>query len=96
MICDKISGRRQDMYIHMKEIKNYIVTTTKESIKFAMLAMIIFFLIGVPMVYISVNILKMDENISGIIVGIITAIIIVIVDHKKKHSLSKTITKLNC
>ena len=77
------------MRIYTKELKNHIVVTTKESIKFALLAMAIFFLIGVPMTYISIEILKMNGEISGILVGIITAIIIVIVDHKKIHSLSK-------
>ena len=77
------------MKIPMKELKNHILVTTKESIKFALLAMAIFFLIGVPMVYISIEILKIEGEISGIIVGIITAIIIVVVDHKKIHCLSK-------
>lgn len=77
------------MNISMKEIKNHIAITTKESIKFALLTISIFFLIGVPMIYISVDILKINGEIPAIIIGIITAIIVLIIDHKKIHSLSK-------
>lgn len=77
------------MGISIEDIKNHTVVTIKESMKFALLAMAIFLLIGVPIAYIFIDILKMNEEISGIIVGIIAAIITVIVDHKKIHSLNK-------
>lgn len=77
------------MKIHMKEIVNHTIFTIKESIKFALLAVVMFFLIGIPLIYIFIEILKINSDISGLIVGVITAIIIVMVDHKKTHYLRK-------
>ena len=80
---------RYNMKISMKEIKDHIIFTIKESIKFALLAVAIIFLLGLPMVYVFIEILKINGDVSSLIVGVITAIIIVIIDHKKVHSLSK-------
>ena len=76
----------------LQEVKNHIVFTTIESLKFVLLTISMFFLIGAPMAYISIYVLKIDgENgeISAMITGIICAIIVVIIDHKKIHSLKK-------
>ena len=77
------------MKIHMKDIVNHTIFTIKESIKFALLAAVMFYLIGIPLIYIFIKILKINSDISGLIVGVITAIIIVMVDRKKTRCLSK-------
>lgn len=76
------------MSISIKDIKDHIVVTIKETIKFVLHSMVTFLLIGVPMAYVFVDILKMNGEISGIIVGIVTAMIIIIIDYKKIHSLN--------
>ena len=77
------------MKITMKEIKNHLIVTIKESLKLALLAIAMVFLIGIPSAYISVYVLKTDSEIPAIIAGIIIAIATFVIDNKKFHCLKR-------
>ena len=77
------------MKITMKEIKNHLIVTIKESIKFALLSMAVILLIGIPSAYISIYILKIDGEIPVIITGVIIAIVTFVIDNKKFYCLKR-------
>ncbi len=68
-----------------KSIKENIVILLKESMKFALMAVILFLVVGMSIAYILLEIVGMDVEVAGILTGIVTAIIIVAIDHKKTH-----------
>lgn len=70
-------------------IKDYLIILLKEFAKFALLGIISLLSITLLLGYLLVYILKIDINISGVILGIINAITIFIIDDKKIHSVSK-------
>lgn len=72
-----------------ESIKDYLVIILKESMKFALFGIVSLFSIGLISIYILLDIVKVDVDISGIIAGIIIVIFIVVVDQKKIHSSEK-------
>lgn len=74
-----------------KSIKENIIIILKESMKFALMAVILFLVVGMSIAYILLYIVGMDIEVTGILVGMITAILIVIVDHKKLHITDKIV-----
>ena len=70
-------------------IKDYVIVILKESAKFALLGIVSLLSIGILLGYLFIEILKIDINISGTIIGIITAVTIFVIDDKKLHSVSK-------
>lgn len=69
-----------------KSIKENIVIILKESMKFAVIGVILFLVVGTSVAYILLEIIGMNVEATGILTGIITAILIVIVDDKKIHA----------
>jgi hypothetical protein len=69
-----------------RQIKDDIIVILKECIKFALLAITLFFVIGVSLLYLFIRFTKIDQGIAAIITGVIVAILIVVVDMKKIHS----------
>lgn len=77
-----------------KSIKENVIIIFKESMKFALIGLILFLVIGTSMAYILLEIVGMDVEVTGILTGIVVAILIVAVDHKKLHTTEK-ITECN-
>ena len=74
-----------------KSIKENIIIVLKESMKFALIAVILFLVIGTSIAYILLEIIGMDVEVAGILTGIVMAILIVTVDHKKIHAHDKIV-----
>lgn len=70
-------------------LKDYLIILLKESAKFAMLGIVSLLSIVVLLGYLFIYMLKIDADISGLILGIITAVTIFMIDHKKLHSVRK-------
>lgn len=77
-----------------KSIKENIIIILKESMKFALIGIALFLVIGTSIAYILLNIVGMDVEMAGILTGIVVAILIVTVDFKKMHTTDK-ITECN-
>lgn len=74
-----------------KSIKENIIIIFKESMKFALMAVILFLVVGMSIAYILLYIVGMDIEVTGILAGMITAILIVIIDYKKLHTTDKIV-----
>lgn len=74
-----------------KSIRENIIIVLKESMKFALMAAILFLVVGTSVAYILLYIVGMDVEVTGILTGIVTAILIVTVDHKKIHAHDKIV-----
>lgn len=72
-----------------KSIKENIIIIFKESMKFALVGVILFLVIGMSIAYILLEIIGMDVEVTGILTGIVVAILIVTVDYKKMHTTDK-------
>ena len=83
-----------DIANNNKSIKENIIIVLKESMKFALVAVILFLVVGMSMAYILLYIVGMDVEMTGILTGIVVAILIVTVDYKKMHTTDK-ITECN-
>ncbi len=77
-----------------KSIKENIIIIFKESMKFALIGVALFLVVGTSIAYILLEIVGMDVEMTGILTGIIVAVLIVIVDLKKVHITNK-ITECN-
>lgn len=73
----------------METAKDCLITIWKESLKFALLGIVSLFSIGLLSIWVLSELLKIDIEISAMIAGTITAIIIFIIDIKKIHSTNK-------
>lgn len=74
-----------------KSIKENIIIILKESMKFALIAVILFLVVGTSIAYILLEIIGMGVEVTGILTGIVTAILIVAVDHKKIRAYDKIV-----
>lgn len=74
-----------------KSIKEHIIIVLKESMKFALMGAIVFLVVGTSMAYILLEIVGMDVEVTGILTGIVVAIFIVAVDHKKIRAHDKIV-----
>lgn len=74
-----------------KSIKENVIIVLKESMKFALIGVILFLVVGTSVAYILLEIIGMDVEVTGILTGIVTAILIVTVDHKKIHAHDKIV-----
>lgn len=74
-----------------KSIKENIIIILKESMKFALMGAIVFLVIGMSMAYILLYIIGMDVEVVGILTGVVTAVLIVAIDHKKIRAHSKIV-----
>lgn len=72
-----------------KSIRENIIIILKESMKFALIGVTLFLVVGMSIAYILLEIIGMDVEVTGILTGIITAVLIVAVDHKKIHAHDK-------
>jgi len=70
-------------------IKENIIIILKESMKFAIMGVISFLVIGTSIMYILLKITNIDDEIIALLVGTIVAIFIVVVDIKKMHTTDK-------
>lgn len=70
-------------------IKENIIIMLKESMKFVLIGMIVFLVVGMSIAYILLYIVGMDVDVAGILAGIVTAILIITIDHKKIHAHDK-------
>lgn len=88
-----MSGKGINMEIgkeaEKETIKDYLIISLKEMLKFALLGIIIFFSIGLLSIYILLEIFRVNVEIVGLISGTIVAITIFIIDIKKLHSTDK-------
>lgn len=69
----------------METVKDYLKAILKESLKFALFAMILFVFLGSLSVYMILYVLHTDPEISSLVAGAIIAVIIFIIDWKKFH-----------
>ena len=69
-----------------KSIRENIIIILKESMKFALIGVILFLVVGTSIAYILLEIIGMDVEMTGILTGIITAVLIVVIDDKKIHA----------
>lgn len=67
-------------------IKENIIIILKESMKFALVGVALFLVIGTSIAYILLEIVGTDIEVAGILAGIVTAVLIVVVDDKKMHT----------
>lgn len=74
-----------------KSIKENIIIILKESMKFALIGVTLFLVVGTSIAYILLEIVGMDIEMTGILTGIITAILIVAVDHKRIRAHDKIV-----
>jgi len=74
-----------------KSIKENIIIIFKESMKFALIGVTLFLVVGTSIAYILLEIVGMDIEVTGILTGIIAAILIVVVDHKRVHAHDKIV-----
>lgn len=74
-----------------KSIKEHIIIVLKESMKFALMGAIVFLVVGMSMAYILLYIIGMDIEMAGILTGVVTAVLIVAIDHKKIHAYDKIV-----
>lgn len=70
-------------------IKKDIITMLTEAMKFALVGMVVFLIIGTSVAYILLYIVGTSVEVAGILAGITTAILIVIIDYKKMHTTDK-------
>lgn len=70
-------------------IKDDIIIILKASIKFALIGIILFLVVGTSLLYILIKFTEIDMEIAAIVTGFIVAILIVIVDEKKIHTTHK-------
>jgi putative flippase GtrA len=75
-------------------IKENIIIILKECMKFALVGVTLFLVIGTSIAYILLEIIGTDIEVAGILAGIVTAILIVVVDDKKMHTTYK-VTECN-
>ncbi len=74
-----------------ESIKKYIVIIIKESLKLALVAAALFFIVGISLGYILMVYLKIDMNIVTTLIAIIVSLSVVIVDDKRFHTYDKII-----
>lgn len=84
----------ENMETKKESIKDDIIIVIKESMKFALVGVTLLLLIGTSLLYISLEVFGMDTEIASILIGFIVAILIVVVDDKKIHTVEK-ITECN-
>jgi membrane-associated phospholipid phosphatase len=72
-----------------KSIKENLIIIFKESMKFALISLILFLVVGMSIAYILLEIIGMGVGMTGILTGIVVAILIVIIDYKKTHTTDK-------
>jgi hypothetical protein len=70
-------------------ITNDVITLLKESIKFSLIALVIFLIIGTSVAYILLEFVGASVDVAGILDGIVTAVFVVIIDFKKLHITDK-------
>lgn len=70
-------------------IKENMIVVLKESMKFAIMAVASFLVIGTSMMYILLKITNIDGEIIAILTGTVVAIFIAVVDFKRIHTTDK-------
>lgn len=75
-------------------IKDNIIIILKESMKFALIGIILITIVGTLLVYMLIEYIGIETEKAAILSGIITAILIVVIDEKKIHTVNK-ITECN-
>jgi hypothetical protein len=72
-------------------VKDDIVAIIKECLKFSLVAIILLFVVGTPLLYLLTKLTQIDVEIAVILTGVVVAILIVIVDQKKLHVNDKVV-----
>lgn len=72
-------------------IKEDIITILKESIKFALIVITLFFVVGAPLLYLFTKFTEIDVKIGATLTGAIVAILVAVIDMKKIHTNDKMI-----
>jgi hypothetical protein len=72
-------------------IKEDLITIAKESTKFALIAITLFFGVGAPLLYLFMKFTNIDMEIGATLTGAVVAILIVVVDMKKTHTRDKVV-----
>lgn len=72
-------------------IKDDIIAVIKESIKFASVAIILLFVVGIPLLYLFIKFTELDIWMTAMLTGVIVAILIVVIDEKKIHANDKVV-----
>lgn len=75
-------------------IKDEIIIIIKESVKFAFVAIIVFFVVGTLLLYLFMKFTSLDMEMVAFLVGVVVAILIVFIDEKKIHT-NDTMVKCN-
>lgn len=73
----------------METTKDHMVTIFKESVKFALLGIVTLLSVVLLLGYVIVEILKIDGEISYLIIGFAAGIIIVLIDDNRTHCIRK-------
>lgn len=72
-------------------IKDDMIIIIKESIKFALVGIILFFVVGTSLLYVFLKFTQIDAKIAAMLTGFFVAIFIVVVDIKKIHTHDKIV-----
>lgn len=72
-------------------IKDDVIVIIKESLKFAFVAITLFFTVGILLLYLFIKFTEIDMEIVAILTGAIVAVLIVVVDMKKTHTSDKMV-----
>ena len=72
-----------------RSIKDDIIVIVKETMKFALIGIILFIVVGLSMMYLFWQFVKIDIEIAAILADIIVAVLVVVVDAKKMHTTIK-------
>lgn len=78
-------GETMDMENNNTSIKDDIIAIIKESIKFALVAITLLFVVGMPLLYILTKFTEIDIEIAAFLSGGVVAILTTVIDHKKIH-----------
>jgi hypothetical protein len=70
-------------------IRDDIIAIIKVYMKFALIAIILLFVVGTPLLYLFIKFTKIDVEIAAMSTGVVVAILIVVIDEKKIHTNDK-------
>lgn len=77
------------MNMDNKPVKDDIVVIIKESIKFSLVAITMFLIVGTSLLYLFIRFTDVYAEIAAMLTGVVVAILIVIADMKKIHTTDK-------
>lgn len=82
-------GEIMDIENNNTSIKDDFISIMKEYIKFAVVAVILLFMIGAPLLFLFTTFTRIDKELAATLTGVVVAILIVVIEEKKIHTMDK-------